>query len=135
MSTKKWNVEVEPHIRHSDGTLYKPDLVIHLPNKVIVTDVQVCWEGEINLGAAHDRKRAVYDNSKFREAFQKTHPGKNLVVEPLTVGARGVWPRCNDKVADLLQIGPKMHASCVHSALKWAATIHGHFGQHVWRRR
>lgn len=132
---KKWTTEEEPHVRHPDGTLYKPDLIVHLSNKVVITDVQVCWEGEIPLGASHDRKRAVYENPKFREAIQNRFPNKTVTIEPITVGARGIWPRCNDKIADLLQLGPNIAASCVHSALKWAATIHGHFGQTVWRRR
>lgn len=38
-------VVAEPHIRHQDGTLFKPDLVITKGDKTIITDVQVCWEG------------------------------------------------------------------------------------------
>lgn len=31
--SKKWATENEPHVRHNDGTLYKPDLAIHKGNK------------------------------------------------------------------------------------------------------
>lgn len=133
---KTWNTEDEPHIRHQDGTLYKPDLVIHQPNKIIVVDVQVCWEGDVCLATAHARKRAIYNNNKFLEALKKAHPGtREIVVEPITIGARGIWPRCNETATMLLDISHALQASCVHSALKWAATIHQAFGQKVWRRR
>lgn len=49
--TKKWSCEVEHRVRHTDGQLFIPDLVIHKPdtNTTIVCDVQVCWEGPRSL--------------------------------------------------------------------------------------
>lgn len=133
---RKWLTECEPHIRHADGTLYKPDLIIHKPNSVVVTDVQVCWEGEVSLSAAHERKRAIYNSAKFIDALKRSRPGiSSIVFEPITIGARGIWPRVNETAAKMLDIGPGLKASCVHSALKWASSIHAHFGKTVWRRR
>lgn len=133
---KKLSVENEPHVRSPDGTLFKPDLLIHSSNShLIVCDVQVCWEGETSLAEAHERKRRIYDNEKFREAIRKSHPGKSLTFEPLTIGARGIWPRCSDEIAESLHLPPNLKASCVHSALKWASSIHNSFGKCVWRRR
>jgi hypothetical protein len=35
----------EPHVRHQDGTLYKPNLVVfRSPNDAVVCDVQISWE-------------------------------------------------------------------------------------------
>lgn len=44
---KRLNAEVEnePHVRHPNGTLYKPNLAIHLPENItIIFDAQVNWE-------------------------------------------------------------------------------------------
>lgn len=134
--TKKWKTELEPHIRHPDGTLFKPDLVIHKPNMVIVSDVQVCWEGDVSLAVAHERKRATYNTPKFLEALHRSRPGlSNINFKPITIGARGIWPRANDDSARDLEIGPALKASCIHSTLKWGSTIHSQFGKAVWRRR
>lgn len=67
---QKWQTEDEPHIRHPDGTLFKPDIIIHRGETTVVADVQVCWEGETSLAAAHERKRAIYNNNKFIEALR-----------------------------------------------------------------
>lgn len=133
--SKEWAVEEEPHIRHPDGTLFKPDLLVHQGNDIIVADVQVCWEGEITLGQAHERKRGVYQNNKFCEALRRLHPNKTPRFEPITLGARGIWPRANEAVTQTLKLTPQLMASCVHSTLKWASTIHNEFGRSVWRRR
>lgn len=60
---KKWTVEYEPLVRHPDGTLFKPDLIIHRENTTSIVDAQVCWEAD--LTTAHERKRAVDNNDKF----------------------------------------------------------------------
>lgn len=130
-----WEVASEPHIRHADGTLFKPDLVVVRGNEAIISDVQVCWEGDISLAEANERKRLVYDNHKFKEAFKKTYPDKTPIFHPITLGARGIWPRCNEAAAEILAIPTGLKASCVHSCLKWASSIHTHFGKTVWRKR
>lgn len=132
---KKWNVEEEPHVRHEDETLFKPDLLIHQENTIVITDIQVCWEGEVNLGQAHERKRRYYDTPKFREALARKYPAKTQRFETLTLGARGIWPRANQPVTEILEILPALQASCVHSTLKWASTIHTALGRTVWSQR
>lgn len=126
-------VDLEPHVRHPDGTLFKPDIIAHTNNKAYIIDVQVCWEGDISLDESNLRKQNVYNNGKFKEALEKLYPGPSF--HAITIGARGNWPRSNDDIAEVLKISPKFKASCIHSALKWASSIHTAFGRNVWRRR
>lgn len=133
---QNWQTEDEPHIRHPDGTLFKPDIIIHREEITVVADVQVCWEGETSLVAAHERKRAVYNNNKFIEDLKKTRPNlKTIKFAPFTIGARGIWPRCNDETSDLLALPKVLQNSCFHSVLKWGPSIHAEFGKTVWRCR
>jgi len=129
----RWTVEVEPHVRHQDGRLYKPDLVIHQSNDVsVVCDVQISWEGANGLGDAWMRKREVYGNAHFIEAAKKRWPAKTLFFLPLIIGARGIWPRCNAPTVEALGLTQPFRASCVHSVLKWGSTLHGSFMRRVW---
>ena len=90
--SKKWTVENEPKIRHFDGQLYKPDLVIHLSDhKIVVTELQVSWDGsESSMNEIYLRKNGVYGNRKFIESGKKVWPGKELQFCPLILGARGI---------------------------------------------
>lgn len=64
----KWPTELDPHVRRADGTLFKPDLLIHKsPSTIIICGIQVCWEGDLTLQQSHDRKKATYNTSKFIE--------------------------------------------------------------------
>lgn len=64
-ATRKWPSELEPHVRHQDGTLFKPDLVVHQPDSTTVVDVAICWEGHQPLSAAWQTKYQVYNHPKF----------------------------------------------------------------------
>ena len=129
---KGWTVEEEPHVRHTSGRLFKPDLAIHRDGKVIICDVQVSWEGDTPLEQAWQNKRAVYDCPQFREAAALKWGNRPLLFVPAVIGARGVWPRANEPTQEALDIPPSVRASCVHSALKWASTIHQRFMRSVW---
>lgn len=135
--TKKWSCEVEPRVRHSDGQLFIPDLVIHKPetNITIVCDVLVSWEGPRSLTESWTAKQLVYDHNKFREAANRCWPGKTITVCPLVLGARGIWPRANEQTADALGISQSLKNSCVHSCFKWASTLHRVYMSSVWRKR
>lgn len=61
-----WVTEVEPHVRHTSGQLFKPDLAIHIGNEVARTDVGVNWEGTQPLAVTVEAKRAVYENRTFK---------------------------------------------------------------------
>jgi hypothetical protein len=62
---RRWEVEEEPHVRHSGGQLFKSDLVIHQPGgSTIVADIQVSWEST-ELGVAYVRKQRKYDNPAY----------------------------------------------------------------------
>lgn len=129
------SMALEPHVRHSDGTLFKPDIIAQINNTAHIIDIQVCWEGDLSLDESNLRKKNTYNNSKFREALEKLYPGTTPAFHAITIGARGIWPRSNDEIAEILRISPKLKAGCVHSALKWASSLHTAFGRNVWRRR
>lgn len=129
-----WTVEEEPHIRSKCGQLFKPDLAVHQPDgTLVVADVQVAWDSD-DLSVPYERKRRKYDVAPFREAARRRWPGKTLTFAPIIVGARGIWPRVNNDRSAVLQIPSILRRSCVHSALKWASTIHGAFMKAVWRK-
>lgn len=131
---KHLEVEEEPHIRHPDGTLFKPDLAIHLgADTTIISDVQVSWETADSLPIAWERKKSIYNNGKFIEAAGRRWPGRSLVFDPIIVGARGIWPRCNRPTEDALGLSNQLKESCVHSALKWGSSIHASFMRYTWR--
>lgn len=132
---RQWTVDAEPHVRHPNGTLYKPDLAITQGENVIICDVGVSWEGTITLAQAHENKKRIYDNQQFRQAAAIKWPQKTIIVEPIIVGARGIWPKANRPTEELLNITKALKISCVHSALKWGPTIHEYFMRSVWRRR
>ena len=130
---KSWQVEEEPHVRHTDGQLFKPDIVIHADhNKTVVCDIQVSWEGNDGLVPAWERKRLVYENQKFLEAATRRWPGKTFHFCPIIIGARGVWPRCNEPAQVGLGLTKQLKSSCVQSALKWGSTLHATFMRRVW---
>lgn len=54
--SRGWEVEEEPHVRHTNDTFYKPDLV---EGSTIVCDVQVYWEGETPLSESWHRKEVT----------------------------------------------------------------------------
>lgn len=102
----------EPHVRHDDGTLFKPDITVHLtPNSLAVGDSGVNWEGDIPLGQLQIAKKKVYDNVKFREAAAKKWPNKEIIIEPIIIGARGVWPNCNTTAEQLPRIPAQVKVS------------------------
>lgn len=131
---KGWTTEVEPHVRHVDGTLYKPDLAIHKAGEVIISDVSVNWEGRISLGQSYTAKRAVYNHQKFFEAARNRWPDATITVLPIIIGARGIWPRANRDTEEALQLTHVTKTACVNLAIRWAATIHTAFGKRVWSR-
>lgn len=130
-----WRVEEEPHVRHTDGRLYKPDLAIHISNsQVLITDVQVAWEAPRTLAETWDQKRAVYDNYHFRSAAAKRWPAKQLLFSPLIVGARGICPRANAQTAQLLHLPKQAKSKIVNLCIQWGVSIHRSFMGNIWRR-
>ncbi|KAK9703899.1 hypothetical protein QE152_g29022 [Popillia japonica] len=117
-----YTVEKEPRVYHPDRQLLVPDLAIHLPDDaLLVCDVQVCSEGSRNLVESWERKRLVYDNPRFRAAAARRWLLKRLTILPLLLSARGMWPRCNARTAELLALPNITKARCVHSRLKWGS--------------
>ncbi|KAH0813360.1 hypothetical protein GEV33_009431 [Tenebrio molitor] len=124
----------EPHIRHPDGTLYKPDLIVfRSPTDAIVCDVQVSWEVGLSSAEVWRRKRDVYGNPKFLEAARRRWPGTTFEFLPLIVGARGVWPSCNAPTSQALRIHAGLRRSCVAAVLKWGCSAHRSFMKRVWK--
>lgn len=68
------------HIRHEDGTLFKPDLITVIGESAIVSDVQVVWEVNLTLDHQHDNKRSKYeDDPKFQSSIRRLYPGKTII--------------------------------------------------------
>lgn len=127
--------ETEPHVRHQDGTLFKPDLAIHIgKDEILICDIQVSWDEGDSLQTAWARKERTYNNNKFIEAANRRWPNKALSFHPIILGARGIWPRCNENTSNPLHLTQAIKDSCVHSCLKWGPTIHGSFMRRVWRK-
>lgn len=92
---KGWEVEQEPHVRHTNGILFKPDLVVHFGDDTsLVCDVQVSWEGDVTLGETWSRKEQVYNNETFREAAGRRWPAVPLpsALSSLEPGGSGPKP-------------------------------------------
>lgn len=130
-----WEVIAEPHVRHQDGTLFKPDLAIQRGNDIIICDIGVNWEGTQTLTHSRNAKKLIYNNAKFFEAASVKWPDKRCIVEPIILGARGIWPDANQPAEDILNINMATKSSCVNSVLKWGPSIHSYFMRSVWRRR
>lgn len=133
--SRKLPTELEPHIRHADGTLFKPDLAIHnSTNTITIADVQISWDTGDSLQQAWHRKEAVYNNAKFIEAANQRWPNKQFNFQPIILGARGIWPRCNDELGKHLNFPQILKNSCVQTCLKWGPSIHGSFMRRVWKK-
>lgn len=131
-----WPIELEPHVRHQTGRLFKPDLAVHMDNDLTaIVDVQVSWEGDTTLAAAWANKRLVYHNDTFFEAAQIKWPNRHFVVLPLIVGARGTWPKANHDTSQLLNIKAPLKNSIIQSVMKHGSSIHNAFMRAVWSRR
>ena len=66
---RQGGTEEEPHVRHYDGTLYKPDLVIfQSPYRAVVVDAQVSWVTGPSMADIWSKKKQVYGNAKFSAA-------------------------------------------------------------------
>lgn len=126
-----WNVDVEPHVRHPSGQLFRPDLVIHQENQSVVCDIQISWDGDRSLEDIFNAKERVYNNKIFLEAAGLKWPNIKFIVSPFIVGCRGVFPRSNYCTIDLLKIKQPLKNSTVHSVLKWGSSIHSYFMRHV----
>lgn len=85
------SVKKKPHLRSLDGALRKPDLVMRKENNLIISDVQISWEGPRLLVGAHRGKIAYYSTPAFLDAVGRRHSGTTISVRPLVTGARGAW--------------------------------------------
>lgn len=121
-------------MRHSDRKLYKPDIAVHQGNRIIITDISVNWEGNVPLAQSYRAKQAVYDNRKFLEAAAKHWPNKQVIVLPLIIDARGIWPQANKPTEEALGLTRQVKAACVNIAVKFAAYNHSTFNKRVWSR-
>jgi hypothetical protein len=128
-------METEVRIRHQDGELFIPDLVVHKDDQnIVVADVQVSWLRANSVHGIYEAKRTKYGRGKFLQAARKNWPGKRFEFAPVILGARGIWPRVNEPSEKLLSFNRKLKSNCVHSTLKWGSTIHRNFMAGVWKR-
>lgn len=133
--SKSWTVEDEPHVRHPDGTLFEPDMVVHTsPSTAVICDVEASSDGGDPMEDIWQHKKSTYLNRKFSEAATRRWPNKTLSHLPIIVGARGIWPRANEATVQALGITKAVKSSCVHSCLKWGPTVHHNFMRAVLSR-
>jgi hypothetical protein len=126
----------EPPVRHPDGTLYKPDLaVFRSATDAVVCDIQISWEVESSSTQVLHRKRRIYDNPKFLEAAGRRWPGVAFELLPMIVGARGVWPACNQPTSRALGVHAGLRRACVASVVKWGCSADRTFMRRVWKDR
>lgn len=119
----------EPHVRHPNGSLFKPDIAVISDRQVIIVDIGISWAGDADLKQAHLAKKAVYNNNIFIEAANAKWPDKSIIIEPIILGARGIWPNANKPAETLLHLPPQLKTSCVNTVLKWGPTIHNYFSR------
>lgn len=91
-------------MRCNNGLLQIPDLVMSKGDRVVISDVGISWEGPNALTVAHTNKAATYTGHLFLEAIRRLYPGYLIIVAPLTLGARVIWPDCNDSISGILEL-------------------------------
>ena len=127
IATKQgWRVEVEPKIRLRDGQLRIPNLVMSKEN-VVVCDVEVSSEGNSPLNVAHRNKVAIYSTEPMLQALAALYPGKTITVEACIMGARGIWPECNDRLKSILNLTDYNVRELVCKTLIGSIAIHRAF--------
>lgn len=130
-----WAVFLEPHIRCSDGTLKKPDLILARGSDIIVSDVAICWEGPSGLNSAHALKSSIYSTPGFISTIQGMYPDKNIFLLPLIIGARGIWCSRNYLLTRRLHLNGRDIANLLHTTMRGSIVIWRNFNRFVWRIR
>jgi hypothetical protein len=131
---KGWQVQVEPHIRGSDGILYKPDILLIKQEELIVTDVGINWEGSIPLSVQFDNKKSRYSVDGFINSLLSRYPNKTISIIPVIVGARGGWCQQNISFVAKTNLSNKDIENIIHTTLRGGWSIHEEFMRTVWRR-
>ena len=108
-AVRGWTAHYEPLFRTSDGARI-PDLILIKGPRAIVVDVTVRFEteghsGQDTLTEARAEKASKYSNlvPYIREWDQTI---KEVLVQGFPVGARGKWPKENNKLLSLLGMPP-----------------------------
>lgn len=130
-----WNVVEEPHFRTSDGLLRKPDLLFMNNDKIIISDVQVVWEGPRPIAAAFQSKLNYYSQPELISTLFSKFPGKSIYIIPFVIGARGTWSNCSNKLPTALNIPSSAARDLILRAISGSLRIHESFARSVWARR
>lgn len=128
---KQYTVYQEPSIWTSDGQRRKPDIIAIKGEEVVITDVQIVWEGPRPLAAAFANKSHYYSIPEFIEGCRRKWPGKEISILSIILGARGIWCKSNNLLLQKIGLPKKM----IHGAIKGSITINAVFSHLVWRRR
>lgn len=131
---KGFRVETEPRIRSEEG-LKKPDLVIINQDNLTVVDVGVHWEGPRSLRASYQNKITHYSSRGFVEALKRRYGAeKNISVQPLIVGARGIWCDLNKSIVRTLGLSNSTVRRIVLAVIRDSCAVHRDFMRLVWAR-
>ena len=134
-SRRGWSVAVEPHIRGSDGLLRKPDLIFSNDEKIIISDVQVVWEGPRPMTAAFQNKQNYYSTPEFLSSINSKFPGRPVYVFPFIIGARGTWSSSSWSLLTALNIQQNAARDLILRTISGSIKIHESFARAVWSRR
>lgn len=94
---KGYRTVKEPNITGTDGSRYRPDLLLSKDGTTIIADPTVVWDGGGNLlDAAAQTKLRKYGN--ITEPVKQLTGSTNAMVCPLVVGCRGSWARANQRL-------------------------------------
>lgn len=134
-SKKDFVVEVEPHLRQSNGIMRKPDLIMIKERDLIICDVGVSWES-FGLAAAYANKVGTYGTAEFIDAVRRKYGAEhNITVAPLILGACGTWCHLNRTVSNLLKLGAVDKATLITDTMKGGWAIHADFHRRTWSKQ
>lgn len=134
MITKNgWQVEVEPRIRCASGVLKIPDLVCIKNEQVIVCDVAIPWEGPQSLNATYAHKQATYGDTETINAISAKFPNRNIKVEALIIGARGIWCSLNDSFVRVIGLRQSDVRILINNVIGGSIIVHREFMKSVFK--
>uniref|UniRef100_A0A8C0TZ11 Reverse transcriptase n=1 Tax=Cyanistes caeruleus TaxID=156563 RepID=A0A8C0TZ11_CYACU len=103
---KDWTVFHEPHIRDSNGQLFKPDLIFVKDNQAQVVDVTVRYESE-NCTLENAAKEKVTKYQHLEKEIQELTNAQQIDFIGFPLGSRGKWYPGNNTLLETLGLSKR----------------------------